>query len=284
MVNLMRKESFERAKKIKMIILDVDGTLTDGSLFIGESGELFKPFNCRDGLGIRIAQKVGIEIAIITGRASKQLLVRAQELQIKPEAIMQGHLDKRDAYTELKNRFHLNDEDIAYVGDDIIDLPVMMQVGFTGATANAVTEVKTRVCVVSDFNGGEGAVREVIEFILKAKGLWNGIVAEYLNPEPVESKEKEPFYLAANKSNQTTPPTTPLRQPIQQPTGPQPLQTPQINQQPRVTPTAARPTTAQRVQPQPTTRPATPPRPAQPPRDENLEKLDKIGQRLNTKF
>ena len=291
MVNLMRKESFERAKKVKMIILDVDGTLTDGSLFIGESGELFKPFNCRDGLGIRIAQKAGIEIAIITGRASKQLLVRAQELQIKPEAIMQGHLDKRDAYTELKNKFNLNDEDIAYVGDDIIDLPVMVQVGFTGATANAVKEVKTRVCVVSDFNGGEGAVREVIEFILKAKGLWNGIVAEYLNPEP---KEKEPFYLAANKSNQATPSTTPLRQPIQQPIRPQPMQpaqTPQINQQSRVTPTVVRPTIsaapAQKVQPQPTsTRPAIPTRPVQPQpsKDENLEKLDKIGQRLNTKF
>lgn len=294
MVNLMRKESFERAKKVKMIILDVDGTLTDGSLFIGESGELFKPFNCRDGLGIRIAQKAGIEIAIITGRASKQLLVRAQELQIKPEAIMQGHLDKRDAYTELKNRFNLNDEDIAYVGDDIIDLPVMMQVGFTGATANAVTEVKTRVCVVSDFNGGEGAVREVIEFILKAKGLWNGIVAEYLNPEPVEPKEKEPFYLAANKYNQAVPPTTPLRQPTQQPARPQPIQPTQPAQpaqQPRVTPTAARPITpaapAQRVQPQPTpARPAMPTRPAppQPSKDENLEKLEKIGQRLNTRF
>ena len=286
MVNQMRKESFERAKKVKMIILDVDGTLTDGSIYIGESGELFKNFNCRDGLGIRLAQKVGIEIAIITGRVSKHLLVRAQELQINPEAILQGHLDKREAYITLKNKFNLNDEDIAYIGDDIIDLPIMMQVGFTGAVANAVTEVKNRVCVVSDFNSGQGAVREIIEFILKAKNIWNDIVAEYLNPEIPEAKEKEPFYLAANKSNQATP-SMPLRQPIQSVSPTRQTQPMQPIQQTRVTPNAARPIMpAQSVQNTQTTRPPMPTRPAPPqqPRDENLEKLDKIGQRLNTKF
>lgn len=203
MINQMRKESFERAKKVKLIIMDVDGTLTDGGIYISENGELFKPFNCRDGLGIALAKRAGIEVAIITGRASKHVLIRAQELNINPEAILQGHLDKRAAYIELKSKFNLADEEIAYIGDDIIDLPVMVQVGFTGTVANAVTEVKTRCCVVSDFNGGEGAVREVIEFILKAKGLWNNIVAEYLDPEI--KQEKEPFYLAANKSDQSAP-------------------------------------------------------------------------------
>ena len=138
MINQMRKESFDKAKKIKLIILDVDGTLTDGGVYIGESGELFKPFNCR-------ARRAGMEIAIITGRVSKQLLVRAQELKLNPEAILQGHLDKREAYVEVKDKFNLVDEEIAYIGDDINDLPIMVQVGFTGTVANAVTEVKNRV-------------------------------------------------------------------------------------------------------------------------------------------
>ena len=265
MVNQMRKESFDKAKKVKLIILDVDGTLTDGGVYIGESGELFKPFNCRDGLGINLARRAGIEIAIITGRTSKQLLVRAQELQLNPEAILQGHLDKREAYIELKNKFNLADEDIAYIGDDINDLPIMMQVGFTGTVANAVTEVKNRVCVVSDFNGGRGAVREIIEFILKAKGLWNDIVAEYLDPK--SKPPKDPFYLAANKSNQAAPAAVsrPISQPQParpvQPAQPQPVQTSQVS----------RP-----VQPIRTVQPTT--------RDATAEKLDEMGKKLNFKF
>ena len=268
MINQMRKESFERAKKVKLIVLDVDGTLTDGGIYIGENGELFKPFNCRDGLGINLAKRAGIGIAIITGRASKQLLVRAQELQINPEAIFQGHMDKRAAYIELKNKFNPNDEDIAYIGDDINDLPIMMQVGFTGTVANAVTEVKNRTCVVSDFNGGQGAVREIIEFILKAKNIWNEIVSEYLSPEMPEVKEKEPFYLAANKSNQAAP-VAPTRtsQPAQRP-----VQTAQ---------TATRP--AQPARPQ-AAQPVKPAQPAQPERDKNVEKLDELGKKLNFKF
>ena len=270
MINQMRKESFDRAKKVKLIIMDVDGTLTDGGIYIGESGELFKSFNCRDGLGITLARRTGMEVAIITGRVSKQLLVRAQELQLNPEAILQGHLDKREAYIELKNKFNLADEEIAYIGDDILDLPIMVQVGFTGTVANAVTEVKNRVCVVSDFNGGQGAVREIIEFILKAKGLWNDIVTEYLDPQV--KPPKEPFYLAANKSNQATPavasrPAPQSARPVQSAQQPQPVQSIQ----------ASRP-----VQP---TRIVQPTRPIQPTtRDTTAEKLDEMGKKLNFKF
>lgn len=272
MINQMRKESFDKAKKVKLIILDVDGTLTDGGVYIGESGELFKPFNCRDGLGINLARRVGIEIAIITGRTSKQLLVRAQELQLNPEAILQGHLDKREAYIELKNKFNLADEDIAYIGDDINDLPIMMQVGFTGTVANAVTEVKNRVCVVSDFNGGQGAVREIIEFILKAKGLWNDIVAEYLDPKV--KPPKEPFYLAANKSNQAAPAA--VSRPISQP---QPARS--VPQPPR----PVQPAQSQPVQISQVSRPVQPIRTVQPTtRDATAEKLDEMGKKLNFKF
>ena len=276
MVNQMRRDSFVRAAKVKLIIMDVDGTLTDGGIYIGESGELFKPFNCRDGLGINLARKVGIETAILTGRESKQVLIRAQELKINPELIFQGHEDKRAAYIEIKNKFRLKDEEIAYIGDDIIDLPIMVQVGFTGTVANAVTEVKNRVCVVSDFKGGQGAVREIIEFILKAKGVWNDIINEYCDPN--FKVPKQPFYLAANKSNLES---KPQQQPIKPPAAPtirtqQPIQstTPKV----ATTPT----TVSTRSTIQSTT--ATAAKINQPEKDENLEKLERIGKRLNTKF
>ena len=272
MINQMRKESFDRAKKVKLIIMDVDGTLTDGGIYIGESGELFKSFNCRDGFGITLAKRTGMEVAIITGRVSKQLLIRAQELQLNPEAILQGHLDKREAYVELKNKFNLNDDEIAYIGDDILDLPIMMQVGFTGTVANAVTEVKNRVCVISDFNGGQGAVREIIEFILKAKGLWNDIVAEYLDPQA--KPPKEPFYLAANKSNQAAPAVAsrPAPQPARpiQSTPPQPVQSAQFSRPAQSIKPAQIPQVSRPIQP--TTR------------DTTAEKLDEMGKKLNFKF
>lgn len=286
MVNQMRKESFDRAKKVKLIIMDVDGTLTDGGIYIGESGELFKSFNCRDGFGITLAKRVGIEMAIITGRVSKQLLIRAQELQINPEAILQGHLDKREAYIELKNKFNLADEEIAYIGDDILDLPIMVQVGFTGTVANAVTEVKNRVCVVSDFNGGQGAVREIIEFILKAKNLWNEIVAEYLDPEIKQPKEL--FYLAANKSNQPATPVAPSPAPVRRPTpltqSAQPAQSiPQAQPARPQTPPPQRVTPPQKVV-TPSPQPQQPARTPQLSHAEQMKQIDEVGKKFNFKF
>ena len=178
MINLMRRESFERAKKVKLIIMDVDGVLTDGGVYIGETGELFKPFHVRDGFGINVALRLGFKFAIITGRRSPQLEIRAKELGIND--VFQGKIDKRTAYNDIKQKFELDDEDIAYIGDDLIDLPVMVQVGFPATVADAPSEVKNNACVVSDLKGGHGAVREVIEFILKAQGLWQDVVNSYL--------------------------------------------------------------------------------------------------------
>ena len=178
MINLMRRESFERAKKVKMIVSDVDGVLTDGGIYIGETGELFKPFNVRDGFGIALALKLGFKFAIITGRKSKQVEIRAKELGINE--LFQGKIDKRNAYNDIKQKFLLSDEEIAYIGDDLIDLPIMVQAGFPATVADAPAEVKNYSCVVSDLNGGHGAVREVIEFILKAQGLWQDVVNSYL--------------------------------------------------------------------------------------------------------
>ena len=273
--------------------MDVDGTLTDGGIYIGENGELFKPFNCRDGFGITLAKRAGIKIALITGRTSKQLVIRARELKIDEDSIWQGDLDKREAYIEVKNKFNLKDEEIAYIGDDILDLPVMMQVGFTGTVANAVTEVKTRVCVVSDFNGGQGAVREIIEFILKAKGLWQGIVADYLSPEMVRVN---PFRASIN-------PLAEENQPIKQPvrtverTLKQTESSVELNQNPMKAAQPIKPTQPiKTTQPIKATQPIktaqsvkSPKLPEQPSKTNDtekteLEKLEQLGKKYNFKF
>lgn len=174
-------EAVERARRVKCVILDVDGVLTDGGLYIGADSELFKPFYCRDGFGITIARKVGLRTAIITGRESKHVLFRAGELHI--EDVWQGSLDKRAAFRELKERRGLSDEELAYVGDDIIDLPIMTKVGFPVSVADGAPEVREIAHLVTDHPGGRGAVRDAIEFILKAQGKWRQILDSFKAPE-----------------------------------------------------------------------------------------------------
>ena len=174
-------DALDRAKKIKLIIFDVDGTLTDGKICMGEHGELVKNFNCRDGFGITSANKSGLKTAIITGRNSVITTNRARELKIS--SVKQGQEDKRNAYKELKAEFNLTDEEIAYVGDDIIDLPVFVQVGFAAAVGDADFEVKQRAHFVAERFGGKGAAREAIEFILKAQGKWSEIIKQYTTIE-----------------------------------------------------------------------------------------------------
>ncbi len=178
-------DAIERAKKIRLVIFDVDGVMTDGGIYTGREGELYKPFFCRDGLGITLAHRAGLKTAIITGRSSECTAKRAEELHIS--AVWQGHLNKRGAYNELKEKFGLRDEEIAYIGDDLIDLPVMLQVGFPAAVADAVPEVRARSVMVSGLPGGRGAVREILEFILKAKGLWESILDGYLSTEDIDA-------------------------------------------------------------------------------------------------
>ena len=174
-------DALERAKRVKLIIFDVDGVLTDGSLNIGAHGEVFKRFHSRDGFGITLAHSCGLKSAIITGRTTDITTHRAAELKIS--AVLQGQMNKRAAYKKIKSQFGLTDDEICYVADDVIDLPVFVQVGFRAAVADASPEVVERAHFVSDNVGGHGAARQVVEFILKAQGLWQAIIERYTTPE-----------------------------------------------------------------------------------------------------
>jgi len=158
----------QKAHAIKMVIFDVDGVLTDGSLFIGDDGQEYKAFNSRDGLGIKILQKSGVAAGIITGRTSKVVLHRIKDLGI--EHVYQGQLDKIIAYNDLLKTVGITAENVAYVGDDIVDLPVMVKVGLAIATQDAHPLVKQHAHWITPSVGGRGAGRDVCEFIMQAQG------------------------------------------------------------------------------------------------------------------
>ncbi|MCL4510239.1 MAG: HAD hydrolase family protein [Bacteroidetes bacterium] len=156
-----------KLKKIKVILLDVDGVLTDGTIIYGSDGLELKAFDSKDGFGITNAIKSGIKVGIITARKSEVVKRRATELGIVD--LYQGSLDKITPFEEIKNVYSLSESEIAYVGDDILDLPLLQKVGLSAAPANAVREVKMKVDYVTKARGGQGAVREVIDLILKAQ-------------------------------------------------------------------------------------------------------------------
>ena len=156
------------SEKIKMIISDVDGVWTDGSIFLNGSGEEFKKFSVLDSAGIAVARMAGLKIVIISGRYSKATEARANELKI--EDVYNGTLNKLIPYNELKEKYNLKDEEIAFVGDDMIDIPVMEKVGVPIAVANAAPEVKAITKYTTKISGGYGAFREAVAWIIEEKG------------------------------------------------------------------------------------------------------------------
>lgn len=167
----------EKINKIKLLLLDVDGVLTDGSIILGESDQEFKIFNIKDGLGIKLAQAAGLEVGIITGRTSAAVQRRAEELEI--HILHQGQSDKRTAYEQIRAELGLNADQIAFVGDDLNDLPVLRRVGLSCTVADASEEVKKQVDYISQLPGGKGAVREIIEWILKRQGKWEMVIQKF---------------------------------------------------------------------------------------------------------
>jgi len=166
-------------KQIKLIVLDVDGVLTDGKLYIGSDGNETKAFHTQDGMGLSLARYTGIKLAIISGRASEAVTKRAKELKF--DYVYQGIHDKVDVLHDMINNEGISLEEVCYVGDDINDLPILQIVGFPAAPNNAVELVKQNVNFVSKANGGEGAVREIVEYILRETCDFNAILFEYLN-------------------------------------------------------------------------------------------------------
>ena len=156
-------------KKIKMLISDVDGVWTDGSFYKGTDGFEFKKFTVFDGVGVAMARAEDLKIALISGRYSDATKYRAEELKI--EDVYNGTLNKIPAYEELKSKYKLEDSEIAYLGDDLIDLPIMSLVGVPIAVANAVSEVKKIAIHTTKIAGGDGAFRDAVQWIIEQQGI-----------------------------------------------------------------------------------------------------------------
>ena len=168
----------ERARAVRLLVLDVDGVLTDGGLQFDNSGEEYKTFNSLDGHGIRMLLDSAIEVAVITGRESKIVSQRMVELGVKH--LYQGCGDKLSAFEELLQTTGLKPELVAYVGDDLPDLPILQRVGFAIAVNNAHTFVKQHCDWVTSLPGGKGAVREVTDLILESQSLLDARQKQYL--------------------------------------------------------------------------------------------------------
>jgi 3-deoxy-D-manno-octulosonate 8-phosphate phosphatase (KDO 8-P phosphatase) len=164
-----------RARRVTLVLLDVDGVLTDGSVWIGADGAEAKQFSIRDGTGIVLAQREGVSVGLVSGRPSAATTRRAAELGIG--LVVQGANDKRKVVDEILAVRELEVADVAYMGDDLVDLPVLRRVGLAAAPADAVDEVRSRADWVSRFRGGHGAVREFLEVVLRARQRWPAIVA-----------------------------------------------------------------------------------------------------------
>lgn len=172
------QDIIEKAKHIRLVIFDVDGVLTNGSLFIGDDGQEYKAFNSLDGHGMRMLQDTGVQIGIITGRSSEVVRIRMESLGINH--VYQGRREKLPAYQDLKQKLALKDEQIAYVGDDVVDLPVMTRVGLAIAVQDAHSFTKQHAHWITPAVGGHGAARDVCELLMDAQGKLQAALNKYL--------------------------------------------------------------------------------------------------------
>ncbi|MFO0889019.1 MAG: HAD-IIIA family hydrolase [Isosphaeraceae bacterium] len=169
-----------RCAAIELLAVDVDGVLTDGRIVMDDDGVESKHFHVRDGLGYSLWHRAGKRSAILTGRSARVVDRRAEDLKI--EYVAQGLAEKESAFRQMINHYQLSPHQVCYVGDDLVDLPVLRQVGLAAAPGDAVPEVRAAVHLVTEARGGRGAVREVIERILKGQGLWHGLCDAYRAP------------------------------------------------------------------------------------------------------
>lgn len=172
------KDILARAARIRLLIFDVDGVLTDGSLYLGDDGQEYKAFHSRDGHGIKMLQANGVQAAVITGRTSRVVIHRMDNLGIKH--VYQGQEDKRVALDDLLTRLSVTGDEAAYVGDDVVDLPAMRRVGLAIAVQDAHPAVKRHAHWQTPSRGGRGAARDVCELLLEAQGKLDGELEKYL--------------------------------------------------------------------------------------------------------
>lgn len=166
-------------RRVELILSDVDGVLTDGAIWYDNQGVELKAFHIRDGLGIKLWQRAGFRFGVLTARTSHIVKLRAGELGI--DLVRQGFEDKLPAAQEMIRDCRLTPEKVCYIGDDLTDLPVIRHVGLGAAVSDATAEVRTAAAMVTQLPGGRGAVRELIETILKAKGRWEDAIQRYMS-------------------------------------------------------------------------------------------------------
>ena len=170
----------EGLKRIKLLLLDVDGVLTDGRIIYDNHGNETKAFDVKDGHGLKLLQRAGIKVGIITGRQSEIVARRAEELGIT--IVYQNARDKLVPFREILDDLDLSPDEVAYVGDDVVDLPILMQVGFAATVADAIEDIKPYAHLVTERCGGRGAVREICDHLLKKSGLWPTVTNRYFGP------------------------------------------------------------------------------------------------------
>ncbi|MBU0682697.1 MAG: HAD-IIIA family hydrolase [Candidatus Omnitrophota bacterium] len=177
MIDKYSSKLIEKARKIKLLALDVDGVLTDGRIIYGNSGEEIKNFDVNDGFGITLIRRSGIKCVILTAQGAPLVKKRARELKI--DKVYQNFHYKIEAFAKIKNKFKVEEDEICFAGDDLVDIPVLKRVGLAVCPRNAMEEVKAFAHYVTEKPGGAGAVREICNFILKAQGTWEKVTSRY---------------------------------------------------------------------------------------------------------
>ena len=177
MIEMITEALQEKIKSVRVLILDVDGVLTDGEVIFDDAGRETKHFNVRDGHGLRMLMRYEVEVVLLTGRTSQVVNHRALDLGINE--VYQGVCNKLDVFEEILRKKNIVAAETAFVGDDVVDVPVLRRAGFSATVADASADLKNVVDYITDHNGGRGAVREICEIILKAKGKWPEVAARY---------------------------------------------------------------------------------------------------------
>lgn len=169
----------ERAQKVKLLILDVDGVLTDGRIIYGDAGDELKCFDVQDGFGIYLLSRVKIPTVIITAKKSPVVKRRAKDSHVAK--VYQNALDKWKVYDKVRRKFRVVDEEVCFIGDDLLDLPILVRAGLAVSVPNAVEEIRTRSHYITQKEGGRGAVREVVDLILKSQAKYETLISRYTN-------------------------------------------------------------------------------------------------------